>query len=174
MRKRYSRRRRARKSFEGVELNFAAMLDMAFQLLAFFVLTFTPPDAEIQISMLMPASTVSVTKPSQETPNESGNSLPQDDSLPVDVTCFATPEGLLQRIVVGGNQITSGSEEEMLQALKGLMDNILDIGGISVISIKVHSDLRYELLIRVVDICTPKQSSQAGDVVKISMSHFKD
>ena len=35
-------------------LNVTAMLDMAFQLLAFFVLTFKPPPAEAQIFLKLP------------------------------------------------------------------------------------------------------------------------
>ena len=37
-----------------VELNMAAMLDMAFQLLAFFILTFRPSAVESQVSLRMP------------------------------------------------------------------------------------------------------------------------
>src|SRR5262245_46974510 len=48
------RRRRKRRSQEGVELNLAAMLDMAFQLLTFFILTFRPAPVEGQISLRMP------------------------------------------------------------------------------------------------------------------------
>lgn len=43
-----------RHSQEDVELNVAAMLDMAFQLLTFFILTFRPPPAEGQIAIRMP------------------------------------------------------------------------------------------------------------------------
>ena len=37
-----------------MELNVTAMLDMAFQLLAFFVLTFKPPPGEDQIYLKLP------------------------------------------------------------------------------------------------------------------------
>ncbi len=40
-----------RKVPEEVELNLAAMLDMAFQLLTFFVLTFKPAPVEGQIAL---------------------------------------------------------------------------------------------------------------------------
>ena len=43
-----------RPSTEDVELNVTAMLDMAFQLLAFFVLTFKPPPGELQIYLKLP------------------------------------------------------------------------------------------------------------------------
>jgi biopolymer transport protein ExbD len=42
------------RSTESVELNVTAMLDMAFQLLAFFVLTFKPPPGENQIFLKLP------------------------------------------------------------------------------------------------------------------------
>ncbi len=43
-----------RRSDEEVTLNVTAMLDMAFQLLAFFVLTFKPPPGEDQIYLKLP------------------------------------------------------------------------------------------------------------------------
>jgi biopolymer transport protein ExbD len=43
-----------RPSQEDVTLNVTAMLDMAFQLLAFFVLTFKPPPGEDQIYLKLP------------------------------------------------------------------------------------------------------------------------
>ena len=43
-----------RSSTEDVELNVTAMLDMAFQLLAFFVLTFKAPPGEAQIYLNLP------------------------------------------------------------------------------------------------------------------------
>jgi biopolymer transport protein ExbD len=43
-----------RRSKEEISLNVTAMLDMAFQLLAFFVLTFKPPPGEDQIFLKLP------------------------------------------------------------------------------------------------------------------------
>ncbi|MFO1019164.1 MAG: biopolymer transporter ExbD [Planctomycetales bacterium] len=48
------RRRRRNRAQQEVELNLAAMLDMAFQLLAFFILTFRPSPIEGQIDMQLP------------------------------------------------------------------------------------------------------------------------
>ena len=47
-------RNRKSSSDESVELNLAAMLDMAFQLLTFFILTFRPAPLEGQISLRLP------------------------------------------------------------------------------------------------------------------------
>ena len=65
------RRRRGRRSQEEVELNLAAMLDMAFQLLAFFIATFRPPELEGQITLRLPppeARTTQGTQPVGDNP----------------------------------------------------------------------------------------------------------
>ncbi len=48
------RRRHFSRGQTEVELNLASMLDMAFQLLAFFVLTFHPSPIEGQLSLHLP------------------------------------------------------------------------------------------------------------------------
>src|SRR5207245_5772352 len=48
------KKKKKKKGSENVEFNLAAMLDMAFQLLAFFILTFRPAPVEGQISLRMP------------------------------------------------------------------------------------------------------------------------
>ena len=56
-------RKKKRRKQEDVELNVTAMLDMAFQLLTFFILTFRPAPIEGQISLrLPPPQAVVVTK----------------------------------------------------------------------------------------------------------------
>ena len=47
-------RHRRKKSEEEVTLNMAAMLDMAFQLLTFFILTFRPPPVEGSVALRLP------------------------------------------------------------------------------------------------------------------------
>ena len=47
-------RRRKKRKQNDVELNLAAMLDMAFQLLTFFILTFKPAPIEGQVLLRMP------------------------------------------------------------------------------------------------------------------------
>ena len=58
---------------EEVELNLAAMLDMAFQLLTFFILTFKPAPIEGQIALRMPP-------PQSITPIAGGKKAGQDTS----------------------------------------------------------------------------------------------
>ena len=49
---------RKKRPQQDVTLNLAAMLDMAFQLLTFFILTFQPPPVEGQISLRLPPAQV--------------------------------------------------------------------------------------------------------------------
>src|SRR6478735_11354841 len=50
-----ARRRHRKKRDQGdVEMNLAAMLDMAFQLLTFFILTFRPAPIEGQLALNLP------------------------------------------------------------------------------------------------------------------------
>ena len=59
------RNRRRRRESGSVEMNLAAMLDMAFQLLSFFILTFRPAPIEGQLSLNLPPP-VPVTKVDQQ------------------------------------------------------------------------------------------------------------
>ena len=70
--------RRKKRGQQEVELNMASMLDMAFQLLSFFILTFHPPPLEGQISLRLPLAKV-VSNPTGK--NEAGN----QDKTPVDI-----------------------------------------------------------------------------------------
>ncbi len=52
-----AKRAKKHRSSEEVQLNLAAMLDMAFQLLAFFILTFRPSPVEGQLLLNLPPPT---------------------------------------------------------------------------------------------------------------------
>ena len=72
-----ARRRKKHKPPGEVQINLAAMLDMAFQLLAFFILTFRPAPIEghFQLHMPPPTSQTNVTE-STESPNPSTGEEP--------------------------------------------------------------------------------------------------
>jgi biopolymer transport protein ExbD len=68
------RRKKKRRIQGDVTLNLAAMLDMAFQLLAFFIITYHPPDVEgdIRLRLPPPVPTV-VSKDAQEAGSDVNN-----------------------------------------------------------------------------------------------------
>src|SRR5882724_819085 len=90
-----------RKAPEEVELNLAAMLDMAFQILTFFILTFRPPAAEAQIQLRMPPpQPLATANAKQQAGDNDKNKDPVIglNTLPVILT--ATDDGMLRQIYV--------------------------------------------------------------------------
>lgn len=57
---------------EDVFFPVVPMLDMSFQLLAFFILTFRPPTGERRIDLVLPAAPVALPRPSTAPPNVIG------------------------------------------------------------------------------------------------------
>lgn len=77
-------RRKKRKAAENVEIPITPMLDMAFQLLTFFILTYHPMPSEVQFGMnLMPAA------PAMKI-GETAPEAAQNDALPAMLTTLPT------------------------------------------------------------------------------------
>lgn len=76
----------------GPELQVAPMLDMAFQLLAFFILTFQTPSAESRIDLELPAQPQAISAP-----NSSGTRQPPD---PASLEKLAFDLGLDDRLIL--------------------------------------------------------------------------
>src|SRR5262245_10487276 len=108
--------KRKPRSQSDVELNMAAMLDMAFQLLAFFILTFRPSPVESPMALRMPqpaplphadgppslAPTLAPTEPPAREPEEN-----------LIVVLQPTSGGNIDRIVIGERVISAnGSPKE--------------------------------------------------------------
>lgn len=150
-------RRRRRKKMENVELNLAAMLDMAFQLLAFFVLTFKPVPVEGHLQMHLPPP-VALTKvdPNQSQDDGSGSGDNTHlETLKVFVSSDAA--GDVSLIKVGMKPIVQGRlNRRLLQRLNDHLKSIFDIQMIPFDRIQIVADprLRYEELMKIVDVCT--------------------
>ena len=94
-----------RRKTEDVEIPITPMLDMAFQLLTFFILTYHPAPTEGQFSMnLLPAQpAVSMDAPATDA-QANNNDLPAGlKTLPTSL--YAKGDGTLGRIVLGENEI---------------------------------------------------------------------
>lgn len=142
-------RRKVNRSSEGVEVPITPMLDMAFQLLTFFVLTYRPMPAEGQFLMnLLPAQPA--TAMSAESPDQGNASSDLPAALRTLPTILkADPGGNLARIVVGeNNEIPNDPavlENELFNLFKDPdlpFDQTL---------IKVDSNLRYSELMKVIN-----------------------
>ncbi len=172
MGRRHGRRRGRKPTVEGsVELNMAAMLDMAFQLLAFFILTFNPSDVEIQISMLMPPSRPVAGSGSSTAPNV--DLIDVDTSLPLPIRVFSNPDRSIREIQIGGEQIAAASMQEFLTTLDARVAQMFQTAGFEAVELNVQSELGYESLIRIVDVCMRQKLQDGTNLTKLSIFEFQ-
>ena len=139
---------RRRRLQSGVELNLAAMLDMAFQLLAFFILTFKPTPVEGEVRLRLPPPQP-VTKSGQGTGSDHAIfSLPPDVELLV-ITVTASSEGKIGSLALGERTVASLSE------LGTILSSLVSdrVAGFDQVEVRAGSDLRYEELMQVIDVC---------------------
>jgi biopolymer transport protein ExbD len=148
-----ARRRRRRHNQSEVELNLAAMLDMAFQLLAFFCLTFKPAPVEGQIQLRLPPpqAILSTKNATEKTGSDVNNKNPVQGVNTLTITVFADPKtGGIQSLGVGEVQVAN------VEALDAKLREVFADPGnpFDQVIIQVSDACRYDELMKVVDICT--------------------
>lgn len=149
-------RRRSSEAAEGVELNLTSMLDVVFNILAFFVMTFSPPEAEKNFDVNLPPPLAgAVAAGAQE--------MPPDDVEPelfesITITLTAGPGGRLGGIRLEQKPIPvrgPGGAGELARELR-LMAGALRGAGkdtMRTATIVASGQLKYEALIAAVDAC---------------------
>jgi biopolymer transport protein ExbD len=161
--------KRKMRSHGEVELNMAAMLDMAFQLLAFFILTFRPSPVEAQLSLRMPPA--KGTGGSIVDPSSIKEDLTKGEQLPMVV--HADGNGEISRIDLGNTSIPAqqGTEQALATLNAALRERIqqADYGGVE---LKVSQNLLYERLMQVVDVCTQQQLKSGEQLTQVSISEI--
>ena len=165
------RHRRRKRSSEQVELNLAAMLDMAFQLLAFFILTFRPASVEVELRMNMPnqsALAIMDAKTEPESNTTSMNSIPVIAAVPLFVE--ASTEGNVSEHRLGQRTIFTGpATEAKLAAVSRELKSIISLpGGLAKVQINVSPHLRYEEFMKIVDTCTRQKLADGKPLKDIS------
>jgi biopolymer transport protein ExbD len=151
--------RRRRRTQSDVELNLAAMLDMAFQLLTFFILTFKPAPIEGEVALrLPPPKPVTVVRDAPVAGSDVSNINPVAGVNTLTLSVFPSRSGAIESLAIGEAPIGNiGQLEGRLKAVLGDPGNPFDQ-----VVIQVGSDLRYEELMRVIDVCT-KQTLPTGE-----------
>ena len=159
-------RKRRRHSQSDVELNVTAMLDMAFQLLAFFILTFRPAPIEGQISLrLPPPQAVVVAKDAQKPGQDTSNTNPVQGVNTLTISVFADSQtGAIKSLGVGETQVAG------LAALNGKLKEVFADPGnpFDQVIIQVSDACRYDELMKVVDICTHQVLPDGQKLSKLS------
>jgi len=159
------RGKRRRRSQNDIELNLAAMLDMAFQLLAFFILTFKPSPIEGQIDLrLPPPKPITKTVSGQQAGADSQNKNPLQGLNTLVITVPGNKAGNIDGIFIGESGVPS------VAALKTRVHEILaDPGsGFDQVIIQVGPTLHYDRLMEIVDICTSVRMPGGGTLSKLS------
>ncbi|HXY35683.1 MAG TPA: biopolymer transporter ExbD [Planctomycetaceae bacterium] len=164
-------RRRLSRSKAEVELNLASMLDMAFQLLAFFILTFRPSPIEGQLSLhlppAVPATNVQAERPDVAEAAEASGTTAKT----LEVSVFADAEGDVSSVQVELRVAFQGpADQANLHKLDQKLHEAFAIEGspFEQIVIRVAPDLRYEELMKVIDVCTRQKTADGQQLRKIS------
>ena len=164
-----SRRRRRKKAGQGeVELNLAAMLDMAFQLLTFFILTFRPSAVEGQVSLRLPPPEAVSNVRGQKAGSDVENKNPLQGLNTLTITVLGTANGSIQSMAVDGASV---------HGLEGLRSRLHVAFGpesaFEQVIVQVGSELRYDELMRVVDVCTEQKLPNGEKLSKLSFLELK-
>jgi biopolymer transport protein ExbD len=158
-------RRRRSKGKEEVELNLAAMLDMAFQLLTFFILTFKPAPVEGQITLRMPPPQSITPVPSgQEAGKDAQNTDPLKGLKTLTISVLANPQGNVSQMMVGEDVV--GSLNRLNDRLKEIFSN--EGTPFDQVIIQCGPDLRYDALMNVIDVCTRQKLPNGDPLTKLS------
>jgi biopolymer transport protein ExbD len=157
-------RKRSKKKHgaENVELNMAAMLDMAFQLLTFFILTFRPAEVEGEVALRLPQAAVSP---------EPANSLlgskeKSDASVGLDALAIglaADGPGNIAAVRFGDDTIPLAALDGRLKAALGDPQS-----SFQKVVIQASPRLRYDALMGVVDKCTRQKLASGAPLKNLS------
>jgi len=157
-------RRRKKKHLQGdVELNLAAMLDMAFQLLTFFILTFKPSPVEGQISLRLPPPEAVSNVRGVKAGSNTASTDPLQGLNTLTITIIGTPSGSIHSMAVDGAPVTN------LDVLKARLRVAFGPeSAFEQVIVQVGSEVRYEELMKVVDICTDQKLPDGEKLSKLS------
>lgn len=161
------RRHRKQRDQGSVEMNLAAMLDMAFQLLTFFILTFRPAPIEGQLAVHLPSGVIDHF-PAAEDPDKLGPVVRDDTDKTLHLHVTAGPAGEVSQLTLEKADTINGpldasrvqTLDKKLQSIFAMQDVPFDRAQIA-----VDGKLHYGELMKIVDVCS-RQKTADGDVVK--------
>jgi biopolymer transport protein ExbD len=149
-----------RKSEAGPEptLPITPMLDMAFQLLAFFVMTYHPSDLEGQMELSLPSEAISQAQDKEDVKSDAAPDKDQDLKLAANITVIVRTQrdnvntGLISDISVQDDAGTSPVDtlDKLLAELKARHATVENKENIK---IQADSKLKWEEVISVMDVC---------------------
>jgi biopolymer transport protein ExbD len=161
---------RKKKRLQGeVELNLAAMLDMAFQLLTFFILTFRPAPVEGDMLLHMPPPMpTTVVKNAQAAGSDTKNVNPVQGLNTLVITLQGDAGGGIEAVSIGDTKVEGG-----VPALTSRLKSVLgaEMAAFDQVLIQVDPKVHYQELMRVIDACT-RQKSKNQKLLKLSFAEL--
>jgi biopolymer transport protein ExbD len=170
-------RRRYHRSQGEVELNLASMLDMAFQLLAFFILTFRPSPIEGQLSLHLPPAVPITNVASDKTDTAQAADAGATTAKSLEISVFAGAKGDVTRVQVGLRVAFVGPADAVnLRKLEKHLHEAFGFAGtpFEQIVVRVAPNLRYEELMKVIDVCTRQKMPDGQTLRKISFVEMSE
>ncbi|QDT53775.1 Biopolymer transport protein ExbD/TolR [Caulifigura coniformis] len=168
-----AKRAKKHRSSEEVQLNLAAMLDMAFQLLAFFILTFRPSPVEGQLLLNLPPPTP-VTKVSSA--GGEGPAVPASDVEPVLLSVMSDPAGKVAGVTAfsGDTGFRGPADAANLQRLNQILKDAISVDGslYDQILIQVDPTLHYDELMKIIDVCLKQTLPDGTPLTKINFTEL--
>jgi biopolymer transport protein ExbD len=151
-----------------VELPITPMLDMAFQLLAFFLLTYHPSALEGQVELHLPVEAKTKPQPPEEVdPLQVPDKDPVD--LPSELTVVLKTQttghvGTISQITVEGKEGgTPVQVDDNLQALTKFLEKVQkDLSDKDDIKIRADSAIKYAFVMEPMDVCTKAGFKRVG------------
>jgi biopolymer transport protein ExbD len=155
-------------------MNLAAMLDMAFQLLTFFILTFRPAPIEGQLALNLPPP-VPQTKVEAEKKITDG---PIGDVLAMNtlhLQVVASPTGDVGDVKIETNSVVQGHlDADNLQTLDRKLQATFATQQVAFdrVQIAVDGKLRYGELMKIIDVCHRQKLPDGTQMQKISFTEI--
>lgn len=155
------------KQEEGPEPNIPVtpMLDMAFQLLAFFILTYHPSDLEGQIQLALPANDAKAAHRQEEMDPTAKSDKDPMLEIPTDLTVVVKTQndgisnGSISTLTVEDRSgpvpiHTESTNQTLTEALTRHLHNLRDtLDNKSSIKLQADSHLKWDSVVQVMDAC---------------------
>jgi biopolymer transport protein ExbD len=146
-----------------VQLPITPMLDMAFQLLAFFIFTYHPSGLETQMDLALPANEAKAKDKESVNPNVESHPTPDID-LPVDLTVIVTtPDGPNRGDIASVDLLEAqGGRTSIPGPVEKLLPNLTEVltkkkteiaSGRDAIKLQADKDIRWAKIVAVMDSC---------------------
>lgn len=144
-----------REQIKDMKISLTSLLDLTFNILAFFVITFKPPLATKDYQVNLPPPKASEAAPADATGDIFDGDLEPEVFKDVTLTLGSTPNGVINSLRLEGRPIEASPNQRILaRDLAVLVGSFRGTGqNLEAINIVSPPELKYRYLIEVVDVC---------------------